>query len=145
MTAPVRVTGLHHVTLVTRNMDDMIKFFEEIVGLGLVKSDVNLDSPDQSHYFFGDEEGNPSSLVTFFEIPEAGDNHLGAGGMHHVAIGVKEESDLHRQIQRLDAKGIEHSGIVDRHYWKALYFRGPHGLLVEFATQGPPIRAFERN
>ncbi len=137
MTQPVRLKGLHHITLVTRDMEAVVRFLTEVVGIRLVKSDVNFDVPDQKHYFFGDETGRPGTLVTFFEIPDLADNRPVAGGMHHLAIGVEDEDDLRVQMERLDEKGINHSGVIDRIYFKSLYFRGPEGLLIEFATEGP--------
>lgn len=141
MPPPTRLTGLHHITLVTRDMDQMLRFLTDIVGLGLVLDDINQDAPEQKHYFFGDEKGSPGRLVTFFEIPDLDDNRLGAGGMHHITLGVEEEDDLRAQIAVLDEKGIGHSGIVDRGKWKAFYFKGPEGLLFELATRGPDIGA----
>ena len=143
MPPPTRLTGLHHITLVTRDMDQMLRFLTDVVGLGLVLDDINQDAPEQKHYFFGDEKGSPGTLVTFFEIPDLDDNRLGAGGMHHIALGVEEEDDLRAQIAVLDEKGIGHSGIVDRGKWKALYFKRPEGLLFELATRGPDIGAGE--
>ncbi len=140
MSPPVRLTGLHHITLVTRDMDETLRFLTEVVGLGFVKDDINQDVPDQKHYFFGDENVSPGTLVTFFEIPDLDDNRLGAGGMHHIALGVEDEEDLRTQIEVLDERGIGHSGVVDRGKWKALYFKGPEGLLFELATRGPDMR-----
>ncbi len=137
MTQAARVKGIHHITLVTRDMEAMMQFLTEVVGIRLVERGINEDMPEQKHYFFGDEEGRPGTLVTFFEITGLDDNRLGAGGMHHLAIGVEDEDDLRAQMKRLDEKGIGHSGVVDRTSWKALYFRGPEELLIEFATQGP--------
>ncbi len=57
--------------------------------------------------------------------------------MHHVAFGVQDEDALRAQIKHLEGMGIGHSGIIDRVYFKSLYFRGPEDLLIEFATEGP--------
>ena len=86
MTQPARVKGLHHLTLVTRDMDEVVRFFIEVLGILLVKIDHNFDRPEQKHYFFGDDKGRPGTLVTFFEIPDLPGNTLGPGGMHHVAF-----------------------------------------------------------
>ena len=141
MPPPVRLTGLHHVTLVTRDMDETLRFLTEVVGLGFVLDDINQDAPGQKHHFFGDEKGIPGTLVTFFEIPDLDDNRLGAGGMHHIALGVEEEDNLRAQIAVLDERRIGHSGVVDRGKWKALHFKGPEGLLFELATRGSDIGA----
>lgn len=59
-----------------------------------------------------------------------------AGTVHHVAWGTTDP-DQGRWLDRLDAAGIRHSGIVDRHYFHSLYFREPGGVLFELATDGP--------
>ncbi|MDA1000378.1 MAG: VOC family protein [bacterium] len=141
MNGEIRLRGLHHVTLVTRDIDAMVNFLEEAVGLRLVKTTVNFDAPGQKHYYLGDEKGSPGTMVTFFEIPEMPENRLGAGGMHHIAFGVEDESDLHRQMKKLDVMGISHTGIVDRVYFKSVYFQGPENLLIEMATMGPGFGA----
>ena len=118
-------------------MDEMVRFFNEVLGILLVKIDHNFDRPEQKHYFFGDGEGQPGTLVTFFEILDLPENILGSGGMHHVAFWVQDEDALRAQIKHLDGMGIGHSEIIDRIYFKSLYFRGPEDLLIEFATEGP--------
>lgn len=137
----VRLRGIHHITLVTTDMDAMVRFLTDTVGLRLVKTTVNYDAPDQKHYYLGDEKGRPGTILTFFEVEGLPANRLGRGGMHHLALGVEEESDLRAQMARLDERGVRHSGVVDRTYFKSLYFRGPEGLLVEFATLGPGFEA----
>ena len=137
MAQEVRLTGIHHVTLVARDIEAMVKFLTEVVGICLVKTTVNFDAQDQKHYYLGDEIGRPGTVVTFFESPNLADNRLGAGGMHHIAFGVEDEAALRAQIERLEGMGIGHSGIQDRGYFKSLYIREPEGLMVEFATAGP--------
>ena len=75
--------------------------------------------------------------MTFFEIPNLADNHLGAGGMHHIAFSVEDEAALRAQIGRIEEMGIGHSEILDRGYFKSIYIRGPEWLIVEFAAAGP--------
>ena len=141
MAASVRLQGIHHVTLITRDMEAMTRFLTEVVGIHLVKTTVNFDDSDQKHFYFGDEKGQPGTVITYFEIPDLPENRLGAGGMHHLAFCVEDESDLSAQMKRLDEMGIAHSGVLDRTYFKSLYFKGPEGLTVEFATAGPGFQA----
>lgn len=141
MAASVPLQGIHHVTLVTRDMEEMTRFLTEVVGVRLVKTTVNFDAPDQKHFYFGDEKGRPGTVVTYFEIPDLPENRLGAGGMHHLAFCVENENGLAAQMERLEEMGIPHSGVVDRTYFKSLYFKGPEGLIVEFATSGPGFQA----
>ena len=141
MAASVRLRGIHHVTLITRDMEAMTRFLTGVAGLHLVKTTVNFDAPGQKHFYFGDEKGRPGTVVTYFEIPDLPGNRLGAGGMHHLAFCVEDENDLSAQMERLEEMGIAHSGILDRVYFKSLYFKGPEGLTVEFATLGPGFQA----
>ncbi len=140
MTASVRLQGIHHVTLVTRDVA-MTRFLTDVVGIHLVKTTVNFDAPGQKHFYFGDEKGRPGTVVTYFEIRDLPENRLGAGGMHHLAFCVEDESDLAAQMKRLEGMGISHSGVLDRTYFKSLYFKGSEGLIVEFATAGPGFHA----
>jgi glyoxalase family protein len=139
--ASVRLQGIHHVTLITRDMAAMTRFLTEVVGVHLVKTTVNFDASEQKHFYFGDEKGQPGTVITYFEIPDLPENRLGAGGMHHLAFCVEDESDLSAQMERLEGMGIAHSGVLDRTYFKSLYLKGPEGLTVEFATAGPGFQA----
>jgi len=60
----------------------------------------------------------------------------GAGTVHHVAWGTTVE-DHPRWLERVGAARIPNSGIVDRHYFRSIYFREPSGVLFELADYGP--------
>ena len=60
------ITGLHHVTAIASDAQKNIDFYIGILGLRLVKKTVNFDGPDVYHFYYGDETGNPGSLITFF-------------------------------------------------------------------------------
>lgn len=61
----------------------------------------------------------------------------GAGGVHHVAFRTPDDDQYLQWIERLSSVGIRHSGAIDRHYFRALYFREPNGVLFEISTDGP--------
>jgi glyoxalase family protein len=61
----------------------------------------------------------------------------GAGGVHHIAFRVADDETHRAWLDRLDRAGIGNSGVVDRYYFKSLYFREPNGILFEIATDGP--------
>ncbi len=60
----------------------------------------------------------------------------GAGTVHHVAWFslVDDHADW---LDRLERDGVRTSGIVDRHYFRSIYFREPGGVLYEIADEGP--------
>lgn len=61
----------------------------------------------------------------------------GSGGVHHIALRVKDEDSLRRWKDYLDKARMPNSGLVDRFYFKSVYFREPNGILFELATDGP--------
>lgn len=61
----------------------------------------------------------------------------GKGSVHHLAIRVKDESELHELDEKIKAYGFETTGVVNRYYFSSLYFRESNGILFEIATDGP--------
>jgi glyoxalase family protein len=61
----------------------------------------------------------------------------GRGSIHHLAIRVRNEEELDYWDQQVKQRGFHSSGIVDRYYFKSLYFRESNGILFEIATDGP--------
>lgn len=61
----------------------------------------------------------------------------GRGSIHHLAVRVKNDEELKIFEEKVRARGFLSSGIVDRHYFKSLYFRESNGILFEIATDGP--------
>ncbi|MGG0670057.1 ring-cleaving dioxygenase [Lederbergia citrisecunda] len=61
----------------------------------------------------------------------------GRGSIHHLAIRVKDEKELAYWDGKVRERGFQSSGIVDRFYFKSLYFRESNGILFEIATDGP--------
>jgi glyoxalase family protein len=62
---------------------------------------------------------------------------LGQGGVHHVAYRVPTEAEHLAWLDRLESVGLRTSGLVDRFYFRSIYFREPNGILFELATDGP--------
>ncbi|WP_066300010.1 ring-cleaving dioxygenase [Bacillus sp. FJAT-29937] len=65
----------------------------------------------------------------------------GRGSIHHLAIRVKNDKELEYWDEQVRARGFASSGIVDRFYFKSLYFRESNGILFEIATDGPGFTA----
>jgi glyoxalase family protein len=61
----------------------------------------------------------------------------GRGSIHHIAIRVKNDEELNFWDAQIKKRGFQTSGIVDRYYFKSLYFRESNGILFEIATDGP--------
>ena len=55
------------------------------------------------------------------------------GNVHHVAFSLSQAT-FHRTAERLDERGIRHSGVKDRGFMDSIYFDDPLGLLIELAS-----------
>ena len=65
----------------------------------------------------------------------------GRGSIHHLAIRVKNDTELGYWEEQVKHRGFHSTGIVDRYYFKSLYFRESNGILFEIATDGPGFTA----
>lgn len=139
----MRITGLHHITLVTSNAQRTTDFYANILGLRLVKKTVNFDDPNAYHLYFGNETGQPGSAITYFEWPHAVQGQPGIGGTHHYALTVADYDGLLKWKRRLTDQGIAVNGPLDRHYFTSIYFQDPDGVIIEIATNGPGFTADE--
>jgi glyoxalase family protein len=129
--------GFHHVTMVSADARRTLAFYRDVLGLGMVKQTVDYDDPGAYHLYFGDGQGRPGTLLTFFEFPRAPQGRPGIGGVHHTALGVETEEALLKWKRRLTDHGAHTSGPYDRGYFTSLYFRDPDGQIMEIATAGP--------
>ena len=131
----MKLEGLHHITMITGDAQANVAFYADTLGLRLVKKTVNFDSPDAYHLYFGDEQGAPGSILTWFEFPGAPRGRAGRGDIHTLRLGVAGAAALDFWAERLP--GATRAGAT-------LRFADPDGLALELAvaTSGnPPLRA----
>ncbi len=55
------------------------------------------------------------------------------GCVHHLAFSLSQAT-FHQAVERLDERGIRHSGVKDRGFMDSIYFEDPLGLLIELAS-----------
>ncbi len=133
----LRISGIHHITLISRDLDRSTAFYRDLLGLGLVKQTVNDDDPSARHFFFGDAEGAPGTLITCFEYPRMEDGKVGAGSTHHFAFCVESDEELDGWRAYLTGQGVACTEVMDRTAFRSIYLRDPDGHIVEIATRGP--------
>lgn len=153
----MRTTGIHHLALVCRDMEETVKFYTGVMGMPLVKT---VALPGGGQHFFFDCGGG--SLLAFFwwaDGPKAApgvasvekfpDSPMSAvGSMNHVAFSVPGEL-LEDYCQRLNAAGITTVPIVVNHddsemgvardlhpgvFVRSVYFTDPNGIMMELAA-----------
>ena len=139
----LRISGLHHVTLICRDVERSLGFYRNLLGMRVVKQTLNADDRGARHLFFGDEEGRPGTLITCLEYPQLEEGRVGAGATHHFALAVESEEELAAWREYLVSRGVPCTEVMDRTYFKSVYLRDPDGHIVELATRGPGLTADE--
>jgi glyoxalase family protein len=134
----MKLTGLHHITMITGDAQHNVAFYADLLGLRLVKKTVNFDAPEAYHLYFGDEQGTPGTILTWFEFAGARAGRPGVGMIHTLQLGVASAAALDFWAQRLAAAGYEAERDGDR-----LRFEDYDGLSLELvvATDDAPLRA----
>ena len=130
----LQVQGVHHITLVGANRQTSIDFWEGVLGMPFVFEQPNLDVPEESHLYFDPGDGR---LITVFtnenRKPDPTPDPTEIGCVHHIAFSVSH-AIFAQAVERLDERGISHSGVKDRGFMDSIYFRDPLGLLIELAS-----------
>ena len=99
----------------------------------------NFDDPSSAHWYWGNQQGSPGTLITYFERDRAKEPRarMGAGQTHHFALAVATDDDQLAWRERIVAAGIRVSPVMDRVYFHSIYTSDPDGHIVELATLGP--------
>ena len=129
----IQTQGVHHITLNGADRQTSIDFWEGVLGMPMVFEQPNLDQPEVNHLYFDPGDGRLITVFTEESRPaDKSPNPNGVGNLHHLAFNVSRASYT-QAMQRLDERGIPHSGPVDRGFMDSLYFRDPLGQLMELA------------
>jgi glyoxalase family protein len=129
----LQVQGVHHITLTGADRQTSIDFWEGVLGMPFIFDQPNLDDPDEGHLYFDPGDGR---LITIFTNEKRKAEHkrtpTDPGCVHHLAFNVSHAT-FSQVVERLDARGISHSGPKDRGFMDSIYFKDPLGLLIELA------------
>ncbi|HLR42253.1 MAG TPA: ring-cleaving dioxygenase [Pseudogracilibacillus sp.] len=130
----LQTTGIHHITAIVRHPQENVDFYAGVLGLRLVKRTVNFDDPNTYHLYFGDENGAPGTIITFFPWVNAYKGEIGDGQVG-VTTYVVGEGALPFWEERLKTKGIK-TKKVTRFEETFLQFEDVHGLQLEIVARG---------
>lgn len=130
----LQVQGVHHITLLGADRQTSIDFWEGLLGMPFIFDQPNLDNPGEGHLYFDPGDGR---LITVFtdDTRQASNRpkRPAPGEVHHLAFAVSR-AVFSQAVERLDERGIGHSGVKDRGFMDSIYFREPMGLLIELAS-----------
>lgn len=121
------ILGLHHITAIAGDAQRNYDFYTGVLGLRMVKKTVNFDDPQTYHFYFGDEVGNPGTILTFFPWKNVRQGSNGAGIATEIGYAVPKNS-LEFWKDRFEEKNVKHFQISEQFgEWK-LSFQDPDGL-----------------
>ena len=136
-----QVKGLHGVTLTSYQPQATADLLVQVMGF---RHAGHRELPEGGEeHFFEVGPGGPGTEVILSVPAEVGRSLQGRGGVHHVAFRVPDAEAQEGWRQSLQAIGLRPTPVIDRFYFKSIYFREPGGALFEIATDGPGFAADE--
>jgi glyoxalase family protein len=121
------MSGIHHVTAISGNASRNLAFYTRALGLRFVKKTVNFDDPGTYHLYYGDEQGKPGTILTFFPWEDAAAGRTGDGFTEETAFRIPLESIgfwTHRLIER----SVPHKALEKRFGETVLPLTDPDGM-----------------
>ena len=130
----IQTQGVHHITIIGADRQTSIDFWEGVLGMPFIFDQPNLDDPNEGHVYF--DPGDGRLITVFTDEKRTAEKHWppqDAGHLHHLALTVSPAT-FAQTVERLDERGITHSGPKDRGFMDSIYFRDPLGMLIELAA-----------
>jgi glyoxalase family protein len=139
--AQFQLRGLHGVTLAGVQPQLTADVLTQVMGFRLREEREHPEGGRE--YAFEVGPGGPGTEVKLWLPAQPVRSHQGRGGVHHVAFRVPDDAAHEAWRSRIEAAGLQVTPVIDRFYFKSVYFREPGGNLFEIATDGPGFTADE--
>jgi len=137
--AHVAIRGLDAATVIVRHLDRQLDslalVLTQVLGFKQTR-EYSLNETDHL-VVFETGQGGPGTEVHVEVRPNGKAGNLGIGGVHHIAFRTPNPEEHRQWRERLAQAGIAVTTVIDRFYFKSIYFRVPGGVLFEIATDGP--------
>ncbi|GAB3786312.1 ring-cleaving dioxygenase [Spirosoma horti] len=124
-----RILGLHHITAIANDARRNYDFYTSVLGLRMVKKTVNFDDPGTYHFYYGNEEGTPGTILTFFPWEGIGPGKTGVGMATEIGYSVPNGS-LDFWADRLKHSSVRVGEQTERFGEQFLPFTDPDGLNI---------------
>ena len=125
---PSSARGVHHVALLSSDVERTVRFYQDVLEFPLTEMFENRDYGGSTHFFFDIGNGN---ALAFFDLPglDLGGYAEVLGGLHHLAIAV--EPERWKRLQRnLEREGVSYT-VIDE---SSMYFNDPDGVRLELIS-----------
>jgi glyoxalase family protein len=144
------VRGLGPILLTETALDPTASFLTSVMGFreagrySDVMPELAAGAGPVEVFVFAVGSGGTGAEVHIAIAPGTPRGLVGRGGVHHVAFRVADDERHTAWQHHLAQLGIGVTPVIDRFYFRSLYFREPGGVLFEIATDGPGFAADER-
>jgi catechol 2,3-dioxygenase-like lactoylglutathione lyase family enzyme len=128
--AQYAIGGFYGVTLSVRKNETTNVLLKNVFGF-----ETGQKSAERSRY--QSKENTLGSVVDVLTLPDVPFGGMSAGNIHHVAFRVPDEKEQEKWRQKIAVSGYNVTPIIDRNYFKSIYFREHSGVLFELATDSP--------
>ncbi|WHX41102.1 ring-cleaving dioxygenase [Mesobacillus sp. AQ2] len=128
-----KTTGIHHITAMVNDAQRNIDFYAGVLGLRLVKKTINFDRPEVYHLYFGNEAGDPGTVITFFPWENQMKGRIGTGqvGVTSYVIPAGSLSFWKDRLKRFGVRFIQNVRYGETY----LQFQDPDGLEIELVER----------
>jgi glyoxalase family protein len=128
------VAGIHHITAIAGDAQKNYDFYTKILGIRFVKKTINFDDPNTYHFYYGNESGQPGTILTFFPWSDLSPKaRKGAGQVTTISFLIPGNS-LSYWLDRLGKFNVPYSGPFKRFDDDVILFEDPDGIELELIT-----------
>lgn len=135
--AEYALRGFFAATISVPKLEAVEPFLLQLMNLQRGEQYPSLDNPDETVTIYTMDGGGAGKELHVIEQPNQPIGRLGAGGVHHIAFRLRDDAEQAAWVDRVGKMGVPNSGVVNRYYFRSLYFRISNGILIELATDEP--------
>lgn len=132
-----QIRGLGPIVMSVPSLRPTDMVLQEAMNMRPVRQYPHPENPSHAVHVYEMGPGGAAAELHVVVQPSLPVARLGAGGVHHVAFRTPTYESHSAWIERITAMRIPNSGLVDRYYFRSLYFREPNGILFEIASDEP--------
>ena len=122
--------GIHHITAVAGDPQQNFDFYTQVMGMRMVKKTVNFDDPSVYHLYYGNEKGDPGTILTFFPWDHLKDGKPDAGQVVAISFSVPTNAKSF-WLSHLKDQGINFEEPFTRFGKEVIGLQDPNGLHLE--------------
>jgi glyoxalase family protein len=130
--------GFHSVSAALEGYEKTARLLTDSFGYRLVEQSGNR------FRFVSPDDSAPGRIVDLLCMPDGRPGNVAAGSVHHIAFRAKDDAEQLQWREHLVELDYNVTPVIDRIYFRSIYFREPGGILFEIATEPPGFTLDEK-